>query len=174
MLNNCSVALQSGRYTWRHNSIMYTICHFLKALENLGFELFADLDGFKNPAELFNSSRPDIAMKIGNELYVIELTSCYETNFTKSRDYKIKRYSKLTDNLNDKNLNLRKMFIEVSSLGFLPKEIREFRNFCKQFDCINITRMLNKISEVTLRCSYFIYNKRNSIEWENPELLKFY
>ena len=49
MLSNCPEAVRNGRYTWCHDSILFTICHYLTALENIGFELFADLSSFKNP-----------------------------------------------------------------------------------------------------------------------------
>ena len=48
ILNNCPEAVRNGRYTWRHDSILFTICHYLTALGNIGFELLADLTGFKN------------------------------------------------------------------------------------------------------------------------------
>ena len=50
--------------------------------------------------------------------------------------------------------------VEVSFLGFLPKNIQEFRNFCKQYDCINVMRMMEKLYEVAARSSYFIYTRR--------------
>ena len=53
-----------------------------------------------------------------------------------------------------------KLYIEISSLGVLPKSIQEFRNFCKQYDCINVTRMM-KLSGVAIRSSYLIYTRRN-------------
>ena len=49
ILNDCPEAVRNGRYTWRHDSILFKICHYLTELENIGFKLFADLAGFKNP-----------------------------------------------------------------------------------------------------------------------------
>ena len=97
MLNNCPKAVRNGRYTWRHNSVLFTICHYLTALENMGFKLFADLAGFINAEKFFNGPRPDIVVKNGNKLTVIQLSCCCETNFVKTRNYKIERYSKLQD-----------------------------------------------------------------------------
>ena len=54
MLNNCPAVVRSGRYTWRHNSSLYTMCHYLSEFENVVFKLYADLFGFKSPIELFN------------------------------------------------------------------------------------------------------------------------
>ena len=33
MLNNCPAAIRSGRHTWGHNSILYTMQHYLSAFE---------------------------------------------------------------------------------------------------------------------------------------------
>ena len=92
--------------------------------------------------------------------------------FLKTRNYKVERYSKLQDLCVDKNFRATKLYVEVSSLGFLPKNIQEFRNFCKQYDCINVMRMMKKLSEVAIKSSYFIYTRRNK-GWENPEILEF-
>ena len=53
--------------TWRHNSILFTTCHYLTALESIGLGLFTDLIGFKNPEILFNGPRHDVVMKNGNK-----------------------------------------------------------------------------------------------------------
>ena len=41
-------------------------------MENIGFQLFADLAGLKNPEILFNGPRPDIVVKSGNKITVME------------------------------------------------------------------------------------------------------
>ena len=33
MLNNCPATIRSGRHTWGHNSILYTMQHYLSAFE---------------------------------------------------------------------------------------------------------------------------------------------
>ena len=89
MLNNCAEAVRNGRYTQRHDSFLFTICYYLTALENIGFKLFADLAGFKKAEILFNCLRLDIVVKNGNKFTVIELSYSYETNFVKTRNYKV-------------------------------------------------------------------------------------
>ena len=121
---------------------------------------------------MFNGPRPNIVVKNGNKLTVIELSYRYVTDFVKTRNYKIKRHSKLQDLCVDKKFRVTKLYVQVSSLGVFPKNIQEFRNFCKQYDCI-VMRMMEKLSEVAIRSSYLIYTRRNK-GWENPESLKFY
>ena len=102
-----------------------------------------------------------------------KLSCCYETNFVTTRNYKVERYSNLQDLCVDKNFRVTKLYVEISSLGFLPKNSKELRNFSKQYDCINVTRMIEKLPEVAIRSSYFIYTMRNK-GLENPEIFKFY
>ena len=111
-------------------------------------------------------------VKNDNKLTVMELPCCYETNFVKTHNYKIERYSKLQDLCVNKNFRVTKLYVEVSSVGVLPKYIQKFRNFCKQYDCINVMRMMEKLSEVATS-SYFIYTRKKS-GWKNPEILRFY
>ena len=172
MLNNCPIALQTGRYTWRHNSILFTMCHYLSQLQANGYRLYSDLEGFKNPAELFRSLRPDIVLLKESDLIAIELTCCFETNFEKSKIYKINQYKNLQENCM-LPVKVRKIFVEISSLGFMSKNIKAFKTFIEGHNAINTKRMLNKMSEVAMRATYYIYTKRNS-DWPNTEILKFY
>ena len=160
MLNNFPTAVQSGRYTWRHDSILFTICHYLSMLERRGYTIFADILGYKNPSELFRNLRPDIVLLKRDSLVSIELTCCFETNLINSRNYKIDRYCNLEEDCN-LNVKVKKLYVEVSSLGFLSKNIKELKTFCRQNAEINVKRMLQKISEVAIRSAYLIYTKRN-------------
>ena len=67
MLNNCHEAVRNGRYTWRHESILFTICNYLITLKSTGLELFTDMAGFKNLDILFNGPRHDVVVKNGNK-----------------------------------------------------------------------------------------------------------
>ena len=124
----CSSALNNGRFTWRHNSVLYTICQHLSSLMKNGDKLFADLIGFESTSSLFESSRPDACIVTANgEVLPLELTVCHELNFEKARDYKEKRYRDLREDLKI-NCNMFEIsFIEISALGFVPTSIKEFK-----------------------------------------------
>ena len=62
-LNNCTSAVNDGRFKWRHNSILKTILFYLTSTND--YDVFADVEGYRSSAVLFN---------------VIELTVCFETN----------------------------------------------------------------------------------------------
>ena len=55
----------------------------------------------------------------------------FETNFKKLCDFKIERYRNLKDDLIDQSKKLKKLFIEISRLGFYTKNIIEFERTCK-------------------------------------------
>ena len=100
MLDNCPTAVQSGRYTQRHDSILFTICHYFPILERCGYTIYADILGYKNPSELFRNLRPDIALLKRDIVVSIELTCCFEENLINSRNYKIDRYCNLEEDCN--------------------------------------------------------------------------
>ena len=54
--------------------------------------MFDDVEGYRSSAALFKSSVPDIVVIKDNILYTIELTLCFETNSSKSGNYKINRH----------------------------------------------------------------------------------
>jgi hypothetical protein len=171
VLNNCATAANDGRYTWRHDSILYTIMHYINQLANEGYEIYADLNGYKSTSELFNRLRPDIAVKKGDTVQIIELTCCFETNLEKSNRYKKEKYKNLEKDLNIK-VKLIKSYIEVTSLGFTPKTNNTIDNLLKKYG-INFNRFNKKMCETALRCSYYLFTQRNKT-WSDKDILKFY
>ena len=80
----CNVALKDGRFTWRHNSVLYTLYHYISALSSqTNTNVFVDLLGHDSPASFFNSYRPDLLIVSGGKITAIELSICFETNFSK-------------------------------------------------------------------------------------------
>ena len=74
--------------------------------------------------------------------------------------YYVERYSKLQDLCVDKKFSVTKLYVEVSTLGVLLKNIQNFRNLCKQYDSKYVMRMVKKLSEVAMK-NFFIYTRRN-------------
>ena len=129
VFNNCKQALD--RYTWRHDSILFTITEHLKPKLANSFCIYVDSLhlGFPSPKGLFSGKIPDIVLQQGEKLIVIELTCPAETNLLSSREYKSNRYKEL------KNLSLvpcndlALILLEISTLGFATKHVRDFKNF---------------------------------------------
>ena len=74
------------RFTWRHKSILNSLCNHLNKKVCPGFKIFADLTNYENPGNLFKSKRPDIAIKENDSITAIELTFPLELNIIKSRE----------------------------------------------------------------------------------------
>ena len=131
VFNHCLQAL--NRYIWRHNSIIQTFCNHTLRKASYDFHLYADIEGFENPATLFkcpqqnnllHRARPDIVIETRDTLTVIELTYHYETNTTKSREYRETRYKEIKSELFTPSSNVQLIFLEVTSLGFVTKIIK--------------------------------------------------
>ena len=61
VLKNCVTAVNDGKYTWRHDSILYTMMYYLKQLIEKGYEIYADLERYTKTNVLFNGNvRPDM------------------------------------------------------------------------------------------------------------------
>ena len=116
------------------------------------FRLYANIEGLENPPTLLKSpqqslkttgtqqndllhrARPDIAIETRNTWTVIELTCPYETNTTKSREYKETSYNEIKSELLTPVSNFQLIFLEVTSLGFLTKNIKTFRKFLESIN----------------------------------------
>ena len=121
--------------------------------------------------DLLHRARPDIAIETRDTLTVIELTCPRETCTTKSHDYKETRYKEIKSELLTPPSNFQLIFLEVTSLGFVTRNIKTFRNFLKSIN-INERYLIEKLQEVAIRCSYFIYCRRNK-NWNEPNLISY-
>ena len=162
VLNNCSVAAMQGRYTWRHNAVLKHLVSILQAQLRPSDKLYADIEGYDNPQDIFNGSRPDLVIIRENITYVLELTCCYETNLSTSSHYKQQKYC----NLQAHNLILLPTIVhtlEISSLGFVNDA-----GLVKLCKLLNLTSpslyKIRQLGDICLRCSYFIFCCRHK-QW---------
>ena len=96
--------------------MLYTLCHNLSAAVNNDDKLYADLVGFQTPTVLFTQHGPDACIVTSKgEIYVIELTVCYENNTTKAREYKELRYRNLQDDIEIEYSEFKVVFIEITT-----------------------------------------------------------
>ena len=174
IFSNCKPALEQKRYTWRHDSVLFTILHHLKQRISPTFRVYADCvaSGLDCTSTLFETQRPDIVIANDRKMVAIELTIPYETNSNNAKLRKRNRYKNLKSNLIIPCDEFEVVTLEVTTLGFVTKDIARFKSVMKGLN-INTDRMISKMSEVALRATFFIYCRRNKV-WENPELLQFY
>ena len=80
--------------------------------------------GHENPNGLFHSFRPDVVLIRGSTIYILELTCCFETNSERSREFKIDKYKEIKKDCKKTFKVWKKIFIEVTTLGLVPKQIQ--------------------------------------------------
>ena len=125
VLNNCPRALDLRRYNERHDAVLEVVSNFM--LGNLpdDYQLLADLPQFQPyifpPHIATTDERPDIVVWSDRtrEVWVMELTICFETNYSKAHDRKTTRYSDLMDQIETTLYDGTLLTLEVGSRGFL-------------------------------------------------------
>ena len=183
VLSNCTSALDQGRFTWRHNSVLKTIIGIVSQSLKEGCELFSDLDGFQAPHGgtippdiLVTVLRPDLVI-VNRQLkrfMVFELTCPWDSNIENAHSFKDTKYAPLVADLS----NDYKVFhysVEVSVRGQLTKSNRaRLKSMAYEFcyDSKKITKSLVKhASKASLLCSYSIFSARNEPTWSSPPYL---
>ena len=68
-------------------------------------------------------------------------------------------------------MSIKLFCFEVSSIGFISKEVDEFNKWLVR-NKIDRDKMFKKCIETAIRASYYIFNRRNK-EWTYPKLLDF-
>ena len=108
------------------------------------------LTSYENPSKvLYGAVQPDLVLKRN-------LTCCFETNLVHSRNFKTQKYK----NIKSMVKLLSTFFLEVPSLCFIAKTFKSLEKFLLKSN-INCNRFKQKMSETTLKCSYYIYSRRN-------------
>ena len=111
------------RYTKRHDGILLVSVAWLKTVLPSGYKLFADLTySLCLPVcDIFTNVRPDIAICFKNNVVILELTVCHETNILESRNYKLNKYSNISQSCTAQiaHSKVALLTLEVSTLGFI-------------------------------------------------------
>ena len=130
ILSNCQVALNQGRYTWRHNSVLANVIHLIRPNLVQGLELFSDLPGFLAPGGgsipphvLVTSQKPDIFIfnESTREAIVFELTCPSDDNINRSHIYKEEKYAPLVADLS-RHYRTYHFSVEVSVRGQISRD----------------------------------------------------
>ena len=183
VLSNCNVALEQGRFTWRHDSVLSTIINIVRPKLIAGKQLFSDMPGHQAPHGgtipphiLVTNLRPDIFIidELKREAVVFELTCPWDTNVDRSHSYKEDKYAPLVADLS----RLYKVFhfsFEVSARGQVSKanraRLKEFAYRCCS-DSKTITRsLLTNTSKAALLSSFSLFSARKEPSWASPRPL---
>ena len=176
VLNSCSVSLNQGRFTWRHDSILD---HLLKQLKQIlstspDVQIFSDMPGSTTtggtlPVNIVISKlRPDIVM-VNEKLksvHLIELTVPFEQNINKAHERKTLKYNNLVSDITDNGYTCNLTCIEIGSRGLVTPDTKERLSTIFSFGKAKAPKCLPKdLSKLSLLTSYTIWNARHDPSW---------
>ena len=110
---------------------------------------------------IFDSLRPDIAIKTGKSIITLELTICHESNIQSSKIYKLNKYKNLSSHLlpSISKTPLKNFTIEVTTLGL----ISDISPFLKLLNLGKFpSDLIDQIRNSVISNSYNIYCSRNT------------
>jgi len=167
VLSNCSYQKALDRYTQRHNNILSIIANWIASSKPGNMQLFVDLSSasFGPIDDVFQTCvRPDLILYDGGDnIFVLELSVCHESNLQKTRLYKQNKYVNISQNLTSKfSICAVELYtLEVSVLGFQS----DLSEFCAAARLPVLPDYIKtEISKVAINSSYNIYRLRNSAD----------
>ena len=181
VLNFCSVSLNQGRLTWRHNSILRHILITLKTIiEATGkdIRIYSDIAGFTTtggtlPVNVIVSKlKPDIVVhnKEDNSIHLIELTVPFETNIQKAHDRKSSKYENLVSDISDNGFTCDLTCFEIGSRGLItPDNINNIKAIFTFVKAKPSKKFMKELSKLALMCSYTIWNARHEPAWGSDD-----
>ena len=182
ILNFCSVSLTQGRYTWRHNSVLYHIANTIIQNKPPTLEVFCDIAGLDinggtiPPDILTTQFRPDLVLLNRQEktICLLELTCSFERNAEAAFIRKSMRYTTLKSDLEDKGYRCFLVPFEVGSRGHIRKSTKSniFNIFSTMKISANFNHCMRNLSKISLLSSYTIFHAYTQPTWRDPPFLK--
>ena len=181
--NFCPVALQQGRYTWRHNNVLQQITSSVKHLATEDTVVYADLEGLQTngttiPADILVSSgkgsKPDLVL-INRERKVIalmELTCTLPSTEENATTRKSTHYAQLQIALEEKGYTTYLVPFEICSNGYISKRNKtNIEAVLKMFKVKLKQKTYTNMSQLSLLSTMSIFYAYQTKEWVSPPLL---
>ena len=178
VLNNCKVALDQGKYTWRHDNILSYIA---SCLDSTKFKCFVDIEDHNTPTGgtipmdiCVTALRPDIV--IINEqkktLDIFELTCPLEPNIKQRHSEKENKYAHFHTDISE--LKTKVTCFEIGSRGYVSPEnherLKNLHKYCKPNTKLKMFK--ENISALSIYSSYAIFISRKEPHWMQTNYLK--
>ena len=178
------MALNQGRFTWRHNSVLSNIIGLIRPCLSPGFRLFSDLPGFLAPNGgsipphiLVTNLKPDIFIvnEATSEVILFELTCPWDANIDRSHMYKEEKYAPLVADLS-RRFRTFQFSVKISVRGQISgdnkKRLKAFvYRACTEPKSV-FKSLLTTSSKISLLLSFSIFAAQSEPLWVNPPLLK--
>ena len=183
ILSNCPTALDQGRYTWRHNSVLSNIIRLIRPKLLPSAKLFSDLPWFLAPGGgsipphiLVTNQRPDIVIvneSLG-EVIVSELTCPWDGNIARSHTFKEEKYAPLIADLSQR-YTCYHFSIEISVRGQVSndnkKRLKAFSYRACSDAKLVFKSMVPILSKTALLASFSIFAARAEPSWVSSSLI---
>ena len=180
ILSNCPTALNQGRLTWRHNSVLNSIISLVRPFLKTGMVLFSDMPGYQAPHGgtvpphiHVTALKPDIFLydETSEVVIVFELTCPWDSNIARSHSYKSEKYAPLVADLSRDRI-VHFFPVEVSARGQVTKDnqsrLKSFFHKCCDGPSHVSKSLISISSKAALLSSYSIFSARREPTWENP------
>ena len=176
VLNCCKPSLDQGRFTFRHDNILYYVS---KCLDREKFKCFIDLDGHRTgaggtipPSLVVTLQKPDIVIidQKTKSVSLFELTVPGESRIDTAHSLKSESYSYFSTDIKSHSVSV--IPFEVgSNTGHISRENKDrlhtLHKFCKKD--VKLKKFRDNISALSVLSSYYIFNCRNQETWSSPD-----
>ena len=180
ILSNCQVALDQGRYTWRHNSVLSNVIRIIRPKLAPDAVLFSDMPGYLAPGGgsippnvLVTNQRPHIFIvnESKREAVVFELTCPWDDNIVRSHNFKEEKYAPLVADLSQ-SYKTYHFSVEVSVRGQISRDNKQRLKALIYRVCSDPKPVFKTIvpilSKSALLSSFSIFSARAEPSWVNP------
>ena len=181
ILNFCSISLNQGRFTWRHNTVLNYLSNTIIANKPDNLEVFADLPGLDlngstiPPDILVTTSRPDLVLlsRETKKVFVLELTCSFERNMDNANARKTLKYTALKQDIEDQGYICSLIPFEVGSRGYINRKskIQLLNVFIENKIKTNFKKCFQHMGKLSLLCSFSIFNAYTQPSWRDPPFL---
>lgn len=179
VLNACPLMLAQQRYTWRHNNVLKQIRSTVKdVLDIPSATIYCDLPGSSHftipPDILVTTQRPDLVIvdREQQNMYILELTVCFESNRTNAHKFKDGKYEHLLSELVSCGYTPHYCAVEVGSRGTICYESKQdiklfLQNITTSGKIANRTlkTAYQNIAKTALTSSYIIFYSKYDKDW---------
>ena len=183
VLSNCQVALDQGRFTWRHNSVLMNIVTLIRPVLSHGMRLYSDMHGFLAPGGgsippdiIATNLRPEIFFvnESTGEVIIFELTCPWDTNIDRSHNFQEEKISPLVADLSCR-FRTYQFSVEISVRGQVTNHNKSRLKAFTYRVCSEPKKVFSSIvqvcSKIALLSSFSIFTARNEPSWTDPSLL---
>ena len=176
VLSCCVVSLEQGRFTFRHDNVLYYIS---KCLDKKRYKCFLDLDGQRTeaggtipPSLAVTLKKPDIVIvdQKTKSAHIFELTVPGETRLETAHKLKTESFSHFVTDIQSHRVTLTPFEVGAHT-GHINNEnknrLKTLHGFCTKD--IKLKKFKENISAIVVLSSYFIFNCRNQDAWSTPD-----